>query len=341
MNKIIIDALKGNSRKTPIWLMRQAGRYLPEYKIIREKAGSFLNLCYSPADAAEVTMQPIRRFGFDGAIIFSDILVIPHSLGLELDFVQGEGPQLERITNFSELKNLKISKNNWQFENVWNTVSNVKNELANDKTLIGFAGSPWTVATYILEGKGKTDFAFCKNAVENDSKFVMDLLDILTEQTVNYLMGQIDAGAEVIQIFDTWAGLLNSYENRDDFIINPTKKIILEIRNKHPNIPIICFPKGINYLENYIEKIKPNGVSIGSDVSMEFAKKLQKLATIQGNLDPQILITDKDKIKIAAENILENLAGKNFIFNLGHGILPETPIENVEFLVDLVRGYKI
>ena len=160
MNKIIIDALNSRSKKTPIWLMRQAGRYLPEYKIIREKAGSFLKLCYSPSDAAEVTLQPIRRFGFDGAIIFSDILVIPHSLGLELDFVEGEGPKLERITNDLELKNLKISKNNWQFENVWNTVSKVKNELPNDKTLIGFAGAPWTVATYILEGKGKTEFEF-------------------------------------------------------------------------------------------------------------------------------------------------------------------------------------
>jgi uroporphyrinogen decarboxylase len=171
MNKRIIDALNSRSKKTPIWLMRQAGRYLPEYKIIREKAGSFLKLCYSPQSAAEVTLQPIRRFGFDGAIIFSDILVIPHSLGLNLDFIQNEGPKLERITNDSELKKLKISNRNWQFENVWNTVSKVKNELPKDKTLIGFAGAPWTVATYILEGKGKTEFEFSKNAVKNDVKF--------------------------------------------------------------------------------------------------------------------------------------------------------------------------
>ena len=340
MNKIIIDALNSRSKKTPIWLMRQAGRFLPEYRIIREKAGSFLKLCYSPTDAAEVTLQPVRRFGFDGAIIFSDILVIPHSLGLGLDFVAGEGPKLERITNDSELKKLRISKHNWQFENVWNTVSKVKNELSMDKTLIGFAGAPWTVATYVLEGQGKTKFEFSKNAVKNDQKFVKNLLEIITEQTVNYLIVQIDSGAEVIQIFDTWAGVLNDFENKDEFIINPVKTIISEVRKKYPEIPFICFPKGIDYIENYIEEIRPNGVSIGSDVSMLEAKKLQNFVTIQGNLDPEILASSKEKIEKAVVNILDNLAGKNFIFNLGHGILPHTPIENVEFLVDLVRKYE-
>jgi len=339
MNKRIIDALNSRSKKTPIWLMRQAGRFLPEYRNIREKAGSFLNLCYSPTDAAEVTLQPVRRFGFDAAIIFSDILVIPHSLGLKLDFVAGEGPKLERITNESELKKLKISKNNWQFENVWNTVSNVKNELEKDKTLIGFAGAPWTVATYILEGQGKTEFEFSKNAVKNDPNFVKNLLEILNEQTVNYLIGQIENGAEVIQIFDTWAGVLNEFENKDEFIIDPVKTIISEVRKKYPEVQFICFPKGINYLENYIEKIKPNGMSIGTDVSMKTAKNLQNSVTVQGNLDPEILASTKEKIEEATLNILDNLSGPNFIFNLGHGILPNTPIENVEFLVDLVRKY--
>jgi uroporphyrinogen decarboxylase len=320
--------------------MRQAGRFLPEYRNIREKAGSFLNLCYSPTDAAEVTLQPIRRFGFDAAIIFSDILVVPHSLGLKLDFVTGEGPKLERIQNESELKKLKISISNWQFENVWNTVYNVKKDLEKDKTLIGFAGAPWTVATYILEGQGKTEFEFTKNAVSNDYKFVKNLLEILTEQTINYLIGQIKNGAEIIQIFDTWAGFLNDFKNRDELIIDPVKTIISEVGKKYPEIPFICFPKGINYLESYLETIKPNGLSIGTNVSMETAKKLQKFVTIQGNLDPEILASTKEKIEVATLNILEHLSGPNFIFNLGHGILPHTPIENVEFLVDLVNKYE-
>ena len=337
---MLSDSLSGKAGKIPIWVMRQAGRYLPEYRKIREKAGSFLNLCYSPSDAAEVTLQPIKRFGFDAAIIFSDILVIPHSLGLELDFIQGEGPKLERIQNSKELEKLVISESNWQFKKVWETVSRVRKDLPKNTSLIGFAGAPWTVATYILEGKGKTDFSFCKSRIKEDPDFVEKLLDIITEQTIDYLLGQIEAGADVIQIFDTWAGVLNDIENNEKFIIKPVKKIVDAIREKHPDLPIICFPKGIDYLKYYVEKIMPNGISLGSEVSMEEAKELQKIVTIQGNLDPVILLSDKEKIKKETENILQNLSGKNFIFNLGHGILPETPIENVEFLVDIVRNYE-
>lgn len=337
---MLLETLDGKFGRPPIWLMRQAGRYLPEYRKVRERCGSFLNLCYSPHDAAEVTLQPIRRFGFDAAIIFSDILVVPHSLGLELDFLQGEGPKLERVTSSEELKILQISTTNFQFEKVWETVSKVKKALPKNTALIGFAGAPWTVATYILEGKGKTGFEFCKNAVKNDVNFVKNLLEIITEQTINYLTGQIKAGAEVIQIFDSWAGSLNEFENREEFIIEPVKKIMEAIRASYPGVPVICFPKGIDYLQNYAQKIKPNGISIGPEVSMNEAKNLQQTVTVQGNLDPVILTSSKEKIKEETENILSNLAGKNFIFNLGHGILPETPIENVEFLVDIVRNYE-
>lgn len=336
---MLLETLDGKLGRPPIWLMRQAGRYLPEYKKIREKCGSFLNLCYSPEDAAEVTLQPIRRFEFDAAIIFSDILVIPHSLGLELDFLQGEGPKLERITNSSELGKLKLSTSNFQFEKTWETVARVREKLPAKTALIGFAGAPWTVATYILEGQGKTGFEFCKNSIKNDVNFVKNLLEIITEQTIYYLIGQIKAGAEVIQIFDSWAGILNEFENREEFIVQPVKKIVEKLKKEYPKIPVICFPKGINYLEDYLKKISPQAISIGPDVSMIEAKELQKFAVVQGNLDPKILLSSKEKIKKETENILSNLMGKNFIFNLGHGILPETPIENVEFLVHLVRNY--
>ncbi len=340
-NKIFIDVLRNKpSKKTPIWIMRQAGRYLPEYRILREKAGSFLNLCYSPKDACEVTMQPIKRFGFDAAIIFSDILIVPHSLGIKLEFKKGDGPILEKITNENELKKLNISKNNQCFDKIWETVSRVKAELPKDKALIGFAGAPWTVATYVLEGRGKTGFPNAIRLAKENPEFVQSLINIIIEQTINYLIGQIEAGAEVIQIFDTWAGVLEKKEY-ERFVEFPSLQIISCLRELYPDILFIGFPKGIKgSYKSYIKAVKPDGFSIDSSVSMEEAKDLQNFVTIQGNLDPELLLTDKAKIKDAAENILNNLAGKNFIFNLGHGVLPETPVENVEFLVNLVQNYE-
>lgn len=340
MNKIIIDALNSRSKKTPIWLMRQAGRFLPEYREVRERAGSFLKLCYSPEDASNVTLQPIKRFDFDAAIIFSDILIVPNSLGLSLDFLQGEGPKLERVKQSSDLKKLTISSKNWCFEKIWETVRKTKSKLEEEKTLIGFAGAPWTVATYILEGRGKTDFEFSKNKIKTDKAFIKNLLEIISEQTINYLLGQIENGAEVIQIFDSWAGVLNDFEDRDDFIIEPVKFIISEVKKKYPNIPFISFPKGINYIEEYSKKIKSEGIGMGPEVSMEEAQKLQKFVAIQGNLSPETLASDKKNIEKETLNILNSLSGPNFIFNLGHGILPHTPIENVEFLVRLVRKHE-
>lgn len=312
---------------------------MPEYKAIRQKLGGFLELCYSK-EAVEVTMQPIRRFNFDAAIIFADILIVPHSLGLDLKFEQGEGPILEQLKDSNDLRKLKISKSNFQFDKIWETTSGVKKELSNDKALIGFAGAPWTVATYILEGRGKTNFATSRNLVKNDPTFVTNLLEIITQQTINYLKGQIDAGADVIQIFDSWASVLNDFENKEKYIIDPVKNIVSELRDYSPDTKIICFPKGINYLEKYIEKILPDGVSLGSETSLEEAKNLQKFCTVQGNLSNEILVGEKAKIEKETIKILNELAGKNFIFNLGHGILQNTPIENVEFLVEIVRNYE-
>jgi uroporphyrinogen decarboxylase len=342
-NKVLIDALDGIVTKTPpIWLMRQAGRYLPEYRAIRGGISKFLDLCYNPELASIITIQPILRFNFDAAILFADILVIPHSLGIDVRFETGDGPILDTVRDEAKLKGLRISKSNWQFEKIWETASLTKASLPKNVTLIGFAGAPWTVATYMLEGKTGTSSAFkySKNIAENNPEFLDRLINIITEQTIPYLIGQIDAGAEVIQIFDSWAGVLD-YKEYKRFVEEPTKKIVLELRKQRQNIKIICFPKGIDKtLEEYRENIKPDAISLGSNITMARAKELQKSVVVQGNLDPITLTKDKATIKKETENILSSLAGKNFIFNLGHGILPQTPIENVEFLVELIKNYE-
>jgi len=342
-NKVIIDVLQGVARnKTPIWLMRQAGRYLPEYRSVRGGISKFLDLCYNSELSSIVTLQPIHRFGFDAAIIFADILILPHSLGIDVRFENGDGPTLETTRSEQELKKLKISNSNWQFERIWETVSLVKKNLPQHTTLIGFAGAPWTVATYMLEGKtgSSSNFKFSNNIAKTKPEFLDRMVDLIIEQTIYYLLGQIDAGAEVIQIFDSWAGILD-YEEYKRFVEEPTKRLVFELKKLRPQIPIICFPRGIDKtLEEYMTNVNPDAISLGSNITMNHAKKLKESVVVQGNLDPIILTKDKEQIKNAVENILTNLAGKNFIFNLGHGILPETPIENVEFLVDLVRHYE-
>lgn len=332
---------KNKEKYIPIWLMRQAGRYLPEYRSVRGGVSKFLDLCYNPTLASKVTLQPIERFAFDAAILFSDILVIPDSMGCSVRFESGEGPVLEKIENDYDIERLKISEKNEKFEKVWETVSLIKKDLPEEIALIGFAGSPWTVATYMIEGRGGkySNFEICKNFVKDRPCNLKKLIDKIIQQTISYLKGQIDAGANVLQLFDSWAGKLDGEEYRE-FVEEPNRILVEEIRKINPDIPIICFPKGAKNLESFVDNVKPDALGIGSEVDMETAKKLQEKVVIQGNLDPQILASTKEEIKEATENILSNLAGKNFIFNLGHGILPETPIENVEFLVDLVRQYE-
>jgi uroporphyrinogen decarboxylase len=341
-NKVLIDALSSIDVKTPpIWLMRQAGRYLPEYRAIRGGISKFLDLCYNPELSSIITMQPILRFNFDAAILFADILVIPNSLGINVRFETGDGPILDTVRDETKLKELKISENNWQFEKIWETASLTKASLPKNVALIGFAGAPWTVATYMLEGKTGTssNFKYSKNIAKNNPEFLDRLINIITEQTIPYLIGQIDAGVEVIQIFDSWASILD-YKEYKRFVEEPTKNIVLELRKQRPNVKIICFPKGIDKtLEEYRVNVRPDAISIGSNISMEKAKSIQKSVVVQGNLDPITLTKDKETIQKETEAILSNLAGRNFIFNLGHGILPETPIENVEFLVELIRNY--
>lgn len=321
----------------PLWIMRQAGRYLPEYRKIRENMGGFLDLCYSPSNAAEVTLQPINRFGFDAAIIFSDILVIPHSLGLDVHFEQGEGPRVERILESGDLGKLKIDPHEEKLHKVYEAIALVKSKLPEDKALIGFVGGAWTVATYILEGKGKHDFTHSRKIAYSDPKFLHNLIDIITAQTIHHILGQIKAGAEVIQIFDSWAGVLGGQEY-EEFIIKPTAKIVREVKKHCPNVPIIGFPRGSGFLyEKYIELTGINGIGVDQTVPVSKMASWGEHIVVQGNMDPVVLLSGKDAIAKKVDEIMASRP-KKFVFNLGHGILPETPVENVEFFVYYLRG---
>lgn len=298
--------------------------------------GGFLELCYNPSSAAEVTLQPIRRFGFDAAIIFSDILVIPHSLGLDVRFEQGEGPRVEKVCS-NDLNRLKIDPNEAKLQKVYEAIALVKSDLPKDKTLIGFVGGAWTVATYMLEGRGKHDFTYSRKIAYSDPKFLHSLIDIISEQTTHHILGQIKAGAEVIQIFDSWAGVLGGYEF-DEFVIKPAAKIITEVKKHYPDIPIIGFPRGAGLLyEKFIEGTGIDGVGVDQTVPISHMSGWGENVVVQGNIDPVVLLSNKEAICQKVDEIMDNRPRK-FIFNLGHGILPETPIENVEFLVEYLRS---
>lgn len=342
-NNKILEIFKPNSKipsSPPIWIMRQAGRYLPEYKKIREETGSFLDLCYNPEKSAEVTLQPIDRFDLDAAIIFSDILTIPHSLGLDVSFEKNHGPKVEIIDDNEGLSKLKIDKDNEKLHKTYEAISLVKSKLHKNKALIGFIGAPWTIATYILEGKGKHGFEKSRKIAYNNPSFLDNLIDIISEQSISHILGQIKAGADVIQIFDSWAGVLSEVDY-ERFVINPTIKIIKAVKSYYPDVPIIGFPKGSGYLyESYISKTSVNAIGIDSHIPINKIYDFSKLnIVVQGNLDPVILLSNKNVIKERTELILEKLSNSRFIFNLGHGILPETPIENVEFLIKCVRTF--
>ena len=340
MNKKILEALSGKVFDAPpIWLMRQAGRYLPEYKQIRKNAGSFLDMCYNPELAAEVTLQPIRRFGFDAAIIFSDILVVPHALGVGLSFEEGTGPVLEKIDSREKIENLKRENIESKLKPVFEAIKIVRKSLPEETALIGFAGAPWTVATYMIEGRGSKDFSGVKKFAFSNSEDFNTLISLLTDVTIDYLIMQIEAGAEIIKIFDSWAGVLAENEF-DNWVIKPIKKIIEQLKKKYPQVPVIAFPKGagISY-EKFIRETNPDAIAVDYTVPVKWIKdNLQKKKTVQGNLDPSILVGDKKRLVEEIKKIKEELCGGPFIFNLGHGILPYTPIENVEILIKTVRG---
>ena len=336
---------KEKNERPPIWIMRQAGRYLPEYRADRSQAKDFLNLCYTPELASKVTLQPIERFKFDAAIIFSDILVIPDALGMDVKFIKGEGPKLEKISELSDLKNLKIDNIKPHLNPVFEALKLTKSKLDSDTALIGFSGSPWTLASYMIEGGGSKAFENTRRKAIEDERFFSELIEILTQSIILYLSHKIEAGATVIKLFDSWAGVLPPEQLRK-WVINPTKRIVSELNKLYPNIPIICFPRGIgvNYLE-FAQRVQSQGLAIDQTLDKKWVKKhLQEEmgVVIQGNLDNVLLaFGSKEEIKKETLNILETFGDHPFIFNLGHGILPPTPIENVQMVVDLVRGNKV
>ncbi|WP_321395736.1 uroporphyrinogen decarboxylase [Emcibacter sp.] len=340
-NKRFIQTLKGlPTDRPPFWFMRQAGRYLPEYMAIRKEAGSFLDLCYNPDFAVEVTLQPLRRYDMDAAILFSDILVIPHALGQHLEFRQGKGPVLEPVDTVEKLEKLSLDNLHEKLAPVYETVSRLSREIPGHTALIGFAGAPWTVASYMVGGKGSPDQAAARLWAYGDEVAFQALMDLLVEATSRYLIRQVEEGAEVLQVFDTWAGNLPMEEFRK-WCMAPTKKIIENIRSRFPDIPIIGFPRGAGprYPE-YIRQTGVTAVSIDTSMPADWARdNIQSLCPIQGNLDPLLLVSGGKALEKAVLNILDTLSAKPFIFNLGHGIVPQTPPEHVAVVSDLVRNY--
>ena len=322
----------------PIWLMRQAGRYLPEYRAARETAGGFLKLCYTPELAAEVTLQPIRRYGFDAAILFSDILVVPDALGQKVEFVEGEGPRLEPIRSQAEIARLNVSATRSRYEPVFATVSRVRQELPRDTALIGFCGAPWTVATYMVGGQGSADQAEARAWAYRDGEGFQRLIDLLVDTSADYLCGQVAAGADVLQIFDSWAGSLPD-DQFERWVVAPTRVLVDRVKAKHPEVPIIGFPRGAGVqAADYVERTGVDGVGCDTAMPLAFiAENLADKAVVQGNLDPLLLVAGGEAMERRVEAILTALAGKRFIFNLGHGIVPQTPPENVARLVERVR----
>lgn len=321
--------------------MRQAGRYLPEYREVRAKAGGFLDLCYTPELAAEVTLQPIERFGFDAAIIFSDILIIPHALGQDVGFAEGEGPVLEAISSADAVPDLQPGKFDGHMEPVYEALRLVRHKLPNEKTLIGFAGAPWTVATYMVEGGSSKSYLDVKRWAYGNPESFQKLIDVLVEATARHLVNQIDAGAEAVQIFDSWAGILpGPWLAR--YSVEPIREIIRLVRGERPAVPIIVFPKGIGAAyQSFAGDVRPDAVSLDTGVDAVWAAKhVQSGICVQGNLDPALLVTGGEAMRDSALDILEKFGSAPFVFNLGHGIVPETPPEHVGELVDLVHGWR-
>jgi len=338
MTKKLLQALKKESHAgIPFWFMRQAGRYLPEYKQLRSTTKGFLDYCYTPEKASEATLQPIRRFGMDGAVIFSDILVVPDALGVDVRFEEKVGPVLVPVRDEASLDKLK-----WKGEKlapVYEALRLTRAALPRETTLLGFAGSPWTLASYIIYGKGSRDFQEVRSLALSQPKFFSRLLDLLVESVTEHTKNQIKAGAEVIQLFDSWAGVLSA-EEFSQYVIVPTQKIVANLKTAYPHIPIIGFPRqaGVKY-KSYAIETGVDGVSVDSSVPLQWiARELQPICVVQGNLDPILLAENKEAALAQAKKIVAILGDKSFVFNLGHGILPHTPIENVQAVCEYLKS---
>jgi uroporphyrinogen decarboxylase len=335
--KKLLNVLRGNQEQIPpVWLMRQAGRYLPEYRALRAEKGGFLELAYDSDCAAEITLQPIRRFAFDGAILFSDILVIPHAMGQDLWFETGEGPRLAPPLSGHDFEKLVPAPE--RLNPVFETVRKVSAGLSPETTFLGFAGSPWTVATYMVAGQGSKDQAEARRMAYGQPERFGELIDRIIVATVDYLSGQIEAGVDAVQLFDSWAGSLSPAQF-EDWVIAPNAKIVAGLKARHPDTPIIGFPKGAGgKLPAYARETGVDAVGVDETVDPDWANAtLPDNMPVQGNLDPLALIAGGEALEKAVERITKAFAGRPHIFNLGHGILPDTPIEHVEKLLTLVR----
>jgi uroporphyrinogen decarboxylase len=339
--KTILRALAGETLETPpIWMMRQAGRYLPEYRATRAQAGDFLSLCYNRKLAAEVTLQPIRRYGFDASILFADILLLPQALGADLWFVTGEGPRLSTIETQADFDKLNAASAIHETLNpVYETVRILRRELPKETTLIGFAGAPWTVATYMVAGRGTPDQGPAHKLKDENPEVFDQIINILIEGTVDYLSKQIEAGAEVVKLFDSWAGSLKGADF-DRYALEPAKKIIAELKARHPDVPVIAFPRGAG--ERYVGFAKATGadcVALDDGVTPEWAAaNVQVDGCVQGNLKSSHMVTGGQDLVDETRKIVEAFGKGPHIFNLGHGITPDADPENVQLMIDTVRN---
>lgn len=338
-DRILLRALAGDvTERPPFWFMRQAGRYLPEYRALRQQARSFLDFCFTPDLAAEATLQPIRRFRPDAAILFADILVVPWALGQAVWFEEGRGPRLEPIRNAAAIDRLEAAGAVDRLDPVMETVRRVREELPSDLALIGFAGAPWTVATYMVEGGSGSDFATIKRWAYSDPETFGRLVDAVADATVDYLVAQIDAGADAVQLFDSWAGVLPEPAFRR-WVIEPTARIVAAFREQHPDVPVVGFPRAAGTLYGlYAAESGVGALGLDTGVSPSWAHdNLPTGMALQGNLDPQLVVVGGTPMEIAAGEIAACLRGGPFVFNLGHGVVPETPPAHVEALAAFLR----
>lgn len=340
--KPLLAALAGEKRaRPPVWLMRQAGRYLPEYRALRARAGSFLELCYTPDLAVEVTLQPIRRYGFDAAILFSDILVVPDALGHGVRFVEGEGPRLAPLRDRAALERLSAGRLHEHLAPVYEAVRRLAAALPPQVALIGFSGSPWTLAAYMVEGGGSKDFWAARRLARQEPALFGALIDLLTEAVGAYLSAQIDAGAEVVQLFDSWAGVLPAPE-LERWCVEPTRRIVAVLRARHPDVPVVAFPRGIGgSLVRFAEAVPVQGLSLDTTVPVRWAAaalRREPALCLQGNLDPAALLADHAALAAEVLRVVEGHGGRPFVFNLGHGVSPETPPEAVARLMAYLKS---
>lgn len=337
MTRNVLEVLKGARRfPPPVWMMRQAGRYLPEYRETRKQAGSFLDLCYTPDLAVEVTLQPIRRFGFDASILFSDILVVPHALGRDLDFVEGRGPVMTPITA-REIAHLDGKGFHDHLAPVYETVKRLRRELPDETTLLGFCGAPWTVATYMIAGHGTPDQAPGRLFAFREEAAMKALLDLLADLSADYLIRQIESGADAVQIFDSWSGVLDEAAFKA-LCVDPVARMVSRVKARFPDVPVIGFPKGAGALyDSYRSATGVTALGLDWTVPLSQAKRLQGEGAVQGNLDPMRLVAGGRALDEGIDRILTELGGGALVFNLGHGITPQTPIEHVERMVARVR----